>query len=198
MSIPVYSSEIRWFSKDKSLLKEIFDKLPGNGIPEKERTDYYLLNTGADVGIKIREDKHEIKHLCTDREPTKDLGPIEHWVKWSTDPQNNILNTIPRQLMRPWLAVTKSRQKKKYGIHPATGQFICTEGRPDDGCGVEHTQITIGEGEWYSLGLEAFGTYHSSRKNLLDTIEYTDLKVPRHAEITCMGYPEFLKTVLIK
>jgi len=202
MTIPYYSSEIRWFSKDKDNLLNIYKRLPseGNicGVKEPVRTDYYLKTGLISTSIKIREEKHEIKVKCWDDEvyepSKKKLGKIEHWSKWSTEEENNIINTISEAQRTDWISVTKKRDKKKYAINKSTGQVEYTVGRPDDGCGVEYTELEINGSSLYTFGLESFGTYRCTRENLMEVLElFKDyIKAKDLGELECMGYPEYL------
>lgn len=132
MNSPLFSSEIRWFSQEKHFLHQIFTEISGTGWQEPDRIDYYLRYQGIDTGIKIREGKHEIKVRNADNKLLQN-GVVEHWTKWSTKEEKNVLNTIASGQMSQWLPVKKERAKKKFVWNKSTGQMEYTEGFADDG-----------------------------------------------------------------
>ncbi len=189
------SSEIRWFSKDKDLLWEVYENLPekGEGTRESDRTDYYLKSGTISTGIKIREGNHELKVKCADDE---DLGHgvMEHWIKWSTSEEENILNTIDDEFLRDWIPIKKNRFKKSFKIvrqgklEPIADMF------PPEGCGAEFTEIYFPSKELtlYTFGMEAFSSTNRERENLMIAIEVLDLDFSSFKEFNSYGYPQLL------
>ncbi|MDT0645692.1 hypothetical protein RM545_03230 [Zunongwangia sp. F260] len=115
--MPFKSSEIRWFSREKQVLWDVFENLQksGPGNPEEERTDFYLSSNTPNSGIKIREGKHELK-VKTDKDEKLEFGLLQHWSKWSYAEEENILNSVNSNLLDDWLKLTKNRAKKSYKI----------------------------------------------------------------------------------
>lgn len=189
------SSEIRWFSQDKELLWNFYEALPekGEGTREADRTDYYLKSGTINTGIKIREGNHELKVKCTE-DAELDVGVMEHWIKWSTSEEKNILNTIDDELLGDWVGVKKKRFKKSYeitGLEKAEflhGEFV------DEGFGVEFTeiQLQILDQPIYTVGIEAFSAKNQQRENLLNGIKILDMDLSPFKGLDSYGYPQFL------
>lgn len=192
------SSEIRWWSTDKDILWEFYERLPekGEGNREPDRTDYYLESDTINTGIKIREGNHELKvKRAIDEE--LDLGTMEHWIKWSTSEESNILNTVDNQLLDEWISVKKERYKKTYKITNQTEIEFIKDGFPAEGCGAEFTVIQVqgSQKTIYSAGLEAFSSSDRERENLLNLIEKLNLDFSSFSRKDSYGYPEFLLQV---
>lgn len=194
MKQPFYSSEIRWFATNRTHFEKLHAQLPGHGIKEPKRTDYYLKTNLIHSGIKIREGKHEIKVKCAPDEQ-HGLGIIEHWCKWSTHEPNNILNTVDQSLRQEWIPVEKIRWKKAYRIDPVTNSISYQEGFFDDGGNIEFTELKINQSSSniYTFGLEAFGTHRSCKQNILGLLSFLDLDTKVFERDINMGYPAYLK-----
>ncbi|NBC67274.1 MAG: hypothetical protein GVY07_16655 [Bacteroidetes bacterium] len=190
------SSEIRWWSTDKDILWEFYEKLPkkGEGNREPDRKDYYLESHTINTGIKIREGNHELK-VKRAKDEELDFGMMEHWIKWSTSEERNILNTVDNQLLDDWISVKKERFKKTYKIINQNEIEYVREGFPAEGCGAEFTKIQVQESEKtiYTVGLEAFSSSNRERKNLLNLIEQLDLDFSFFRKKDSYGYPDFLQ-----
>lgn len=195
MNNPLYSSEIRWFSQDRHFLHRLYADIPGKGRKESERTDYYLKYQGIDTGVKIRQGRHEIKVKNANNEHFQ-KRVIEHWTKWSTKEERNILNTIAVDHLSQWLPIKKERSTKIFLWNKSTGKMEYTEGFPDDGCGVEYTILQVRGQNWYTFGLEAFGTYRSCKENLLAALDFLNLPDINNKEYWNFGYPRFISELL--
>lgn len=197
MNNPYNSSEMRWFSTKKEAIYNLYKALPseGNidGIHQDKRTDYYLKTSLISTSVKIREGRHEIK-IMSGVDKIKPFGIIEHWAKWSTSEVDNILNTICEEYRKDWISIKKNRYLKKFAINESNGKVEYSTGFPDDGCGIEYTELIINKSKFYTFGLESFGTHRSSLKNLLDVLKFLNLEKIRTNGLMYMGYPEFIKT----
>lgn len=182
-------------------METIFRKLPfqssGSGeksselAPQPERTDLYLETGLLSCGIKVREGNHEIKLKSDKDEKVEEIGKVEHWSKWSSSEELNILNTIDRSLLGDWIEVRKKRFLKVYEIKKDRSVAFTTE-FVDDGCGVEFTVLNVDGDTYYSFGMEAFNTFNSGIENLLAVWNAFGLKRSQFKGIRCMSYPEFL------
>ncbi|NNK71837.1 MAG: hypothetical protein HKO94_01470 [Flavobacteriaceae bacterium] len=190
------SSEIRWFSSEKESLESIFRSLPGEFDNAQERTDYYLITALANTGIKIREGRHELKLKRDSDEFIESIGTIEHWAKWSSTEEQNILNTIEDIHLSDWLAVIKKRFLKIYSVSKNGKNVANAYGFVHDGCGVEFTILKIDDQMVYTLGLEAWGRYHKSGDNLIKVFRYLKLNPDFFKNTICMSYPEYLKNFI--
>jgi len=169
----------------------------GEGKRESDRTDYYLLSNLVHTGVKIREGKHEIKARSGQAE-TRPFGLVEHWIKWSSDEKENIINSIaPHQLVE-WMAIEKKRYKKLYEV---TGKNVLQPSKKDyvdDGCGVEFTYIFIPSEKkrLYTLGLEAFATRYTPQHNLYLALDQLELDLAHLKDLDSYGYPEMIKRLV--
>lgn len=190
-----HSSEIRWFSQDKELLWKLYKSLPepGEGTRETDRTDYYLKSGTLNTGIKIREGNHELKVKCAEDEKL-DFGVMEHWMKWSTSEEKNILNMIDEELLEDWVSVKKKRFKKRYEITDQKKPEPVKEDFVKEGCGAEFTEIRLKKLDQplYTFGFEAFSARNRQRENLLSAIKNLDVDLSPFKELDSYGYPQLL------
>ena len=117
---------------------------------------------------------------------------IDHWVKWSSSEDKNILNTVDINLLSDWLPVKKLRYSKSYTISDTSGKIKSNTGFTPDGCGVEFTELTIDEKKIFTFGLEAWGTNSSSKDNLISVFRSLNLKSDYFKGTSCASYPEYL------
>lgn len=190
------SSEIRWFTQKKELIWDLYERLsePGEGTRESDRTDYYLMSGTINTGIKIREGNHEMKVKRAGDEEL-DFGVIEHWIKWSTTEEKNILNTVDEKMLVDWVAVKKKRFKKSYEIadkqtlRPLREEFV------NEGCGAEFTEIYLQELDQplYTFGFEAFSAGNKQRENLQTALNIFEIDFSQLKGLESYGYPQLLE-----
>lgn len=190
------SSEIRWFTQKKELIWELYESLPepGEGTRESDRTDYYLKSGTINSGIKIREGNHELKVKRAEDEQL-DFGVMEHWIKWSTSEEKNILNTVDGKMLGDWVAVKKIRFKKSYEIvnketlRPIQEEFV------NEGCGAEFTEIHLQELDQplFTFGFEAFSAGNKQKENLLNALNILKADFSQLKELESYGYPKLLE-----
>lgn len=144
---------------------------PGGGIT---RVDEYLRQPGqAELGIKRRGEKPgvEIKGLVAlgqDRSPEPFSGRVEIWSKWSSA----VLRIDPAAA----IAISKQRWLRKFDTGAEAAREIALDERespasgeplPREGCNFEWTILRLPDGvQWWTLGLEAFGSLNSVERNL--------------------------------
>jgi hypothetical protein len=186
------SSEIRWWSDHKNKLWDIYASLPGQGVEETARTDYYLKTPSTLTGVKIREGNHELK-VKSGPDESLDYGVIEHWTKWSHPTEKSILETIREELLTDWIAVTKKRLKKTYAIK-SQSRLHTVEGWVEEGCGVEFTEVHFPASDKtaFTLGMEAFSSTGHQKKNLLTVLKALSIDYSSLTGFDSFGYPEFL------
>lgn len=189
------SSEIRWFSQERDLLWELYERLPesGKGTRESDRTDYYLKSGTLHTGIKIREGNHELKVKCAVDEELA-IGVMEHWMKWSTPEDKNILNIVDEKLLDDWVPVKKKRFMKRFKITERNNPEPVKEDFETEGCGAEFTEIHLKKLDQplYTLGFEAFSAENRQRENLLSAIKHLDVDRSPLKELDSYGYPQLL------
>ena len=157
------TTEVRWFVPgpvpDEAQLW--FEGL-GWPVEMAERTDRYLVPASADEpGIKLREGLIEVKartavlgveHLA----PSVD-GVSETFRKWSFP-----LAEAPPTPSAGWIDVAKTRRLRTY-----TQEIADAAEGPEIGCSVELGEVRLGDGVWWTVCLEAFGSDEAARLNII-------------------------------
>lgn len=157
------TQEVRWFFPKPLAVDESILTSSGLSFRECEpRVDFYLAHVDANLGIKIRESKVEVKEqrgrqqrFMFDKSVT---GYRQDWVKWSftLKESDDVINTIYRGHSH-WLRVEKAIISLKiYRQNGTTNVSSALEETPP-GCQVDYTRVTIRNRHWFTLGLECFG-----------------------------------------
>jgi hypothetical protein len=194
--MPIKSSEIRWFSENKDLLRRMYESLSpqGKGQQEEERIDYYLMSGTTETGFKVREGKHEVKVKWAADEAYS-YGQVEHWLKWSQEEEQDLISTLDEEQLSEWLEVRKRRFLKRYqlGRLQKIEPLSATAGT-ERVCSVEFSTLEIPDFHFtcYSLGIEALGP-QSSRDLLLQVINQLPIDFIMLSNLDSHGYPAFLK-----
>jgi hypothetical protein len=145
--------------KKDDYLNHVFVKL------EKTREDKYLLFPDCDtVSVKQRGGNLEVKALVSGPRPFSlptvgTTGRIDQWVKWSFASRFN-KDLVPElDKAGPWASVTKDRYLQKYSFDSGRMALVSPDTRPNWGCNVELTKVTIDHDAtaWSTFGFEAFG-----------------------------------------
>lgn len=199
----LYSSEIRWFTKEQNDLFEVFQSFPGLAMKETERTDFYLPTQSKDLGIKIRGEggKLEMKWLVGDKKTFsiygKERGIIEQWIKSGFKCNDPLVRSIPRipESKEIWIKIDKIRTKKKYILIENKVVPVQTFTHKYTDCEVEFTELKINDSkQFFSLGFEAFINSDISKTHLRTTLEF--LSDYLNAEIITLensfAYPKLL------
>lgn len=201
---PFYSAEVRWFSDERESLYNIYESLPGDSILESDRIDYYLNSNSESVGIKLREENHEIKCKVVD-DAVFDQCNLETWVKWSYKQKDfSILKLVDNKMMNDWIEVDKKRWKKKYEVY-GKDKVRYNNAKLDEGCGVEFTEILVEGKQFFTLGLEAFTSsekfdenyLENAMKNLILVLSFLGFKTKIKNKHFCASYPKFLKDKIL-
>lgn len=175
----LYSAEVRWFYHE-SLLEPILNWFcTGKSVsPEKTRTDHYLIFPGSEaVGVKVREGKFEIKALRgaseTVRYSSNISGRSECWIKSSYE-EEAVKAWVETLLSenQGLVKVTKVRWLRKFSLDHSKLLEVSSEERPDEGCNVELTQLTVKGEEWWTFAFEAFGEPGRVREHLQEVTGY--------------------------
>lgn len=166
------STEVRWFFNEPlpqalSRWFALFDP-----ISQAPRTDYYLNFTdNADIGIKLREEQIQIKHVVADlgvQHFTNAEGQVIKYEKWSFPVVSN--SEWATLVNRPdvWVPVKKIRQMLKFTLGGGYPNKVRMDEPLDNGCEVELSKVEVKDKEYWSLAFEAFGS--SAELNLQKTI----------------------------
>lgn len=205
------SAEIRWFWRDAQtdLLREWFFQTethpvrPGGG---QVRIDYYLWDpTQIELGIKRRGDKKgvEVKGLVMQAPGSIKAGPfggpIEIWSKWTSERLKLDGTSTVTIRKRRWLRKfdNTSRQPREIALDHRE-RPLKSGSLPAEGCNVELTKIHLTNGdEWWTLGLEAFGTIQTVQRNLRSAaITLTQRQPPPSSQGIIASYPLWLSRTL--
>ncbi len=196
------TAEVRWFFHGPvpGSLRTWFYNLADYVTLEPMRCDHYLVLTEIDsLGIKVRENRVEVKQRIQARPPTvlapQISGKVELWRKWSFALSASALELEPVPNEDGWILVCKTRHIQSYteGVdRPAR-----SAGKATWGYTFELTEITLGSQQWWTLGLEAWEA--KSQNQLLDrlhaAIEHTlgpGSPIPLPADAS-YGYPRWLQ-----
>ena len=173
----LHSCEVRWFFQGH-LPREFLDWFrAGQEIVPSERMDAYLIFPGCEsVGVKQREGRFEIKAIRGASE-TISLGSgitgrSDAWVKWSYGGEG-VDNWIASLNGEPqgWLAVKKKRWLRKFSLDNHRTEEVEITAVPQEGCGIEVTMVTVRNSDWWTFGLEGFGSAHTVRGSLRQAAE---------------------------
>jgi hypothetical protein len=157
------TAEIRWFWPQQNLsLVHSWFFAGGQRVSQEKRTDRYLVFPKcSSTGVKLREERFEIKVRGETVKPCplpKGVeGQVEFWRKWSHDnfwPPAKLKNLHRSD---SWQIVSKHRLLRRFS---AKGKEIASEIHElESGCQVELGQVTTSSeaSSWLTLGLEAFG-----------------------------------------
>ncbi len=132
---------------------------------EAERADEYLRFPDCDtVGVKQRQGKLEVKALVASPRPyaiesAGASGRIDQWVKWGFASEHQVAIEAELDRAGPWRRVVKDRYLQKYAFNSGAMKAALPDDRPESGCNIELTKITVDAEitEWLTLGFEAFG-----------------------------------------
>ena len=139
----------------------------------ERREDRYLVDpTVPDLGVKIKDAVQlDLKGFRgsqgTLTVPGAVRGRLELWEKWSFTLH---ASALPPEDAAGWLALGKTRLRRSFQVDD--GDVV---ERPVDqaelpGCSIELTQVAIGRGLWWTLGLEATGDRDALERNLHATV----------------------------
>jgi hypothetical protein len=175
-----HCNEIRWFTKERNDLFEVFRSFPGLAMKETERTDFYLPTQSKDLGIKIRgEGKLEMKWLVGEKITYsidgKERGIIEQWIKCGFECNDPLVRSIPRipESKEIWIKIDKIRTKKKYILIENKVVPVQTFTNKYTDCEVEFTELKINDSkQFFSLAFEAFINSDISKTHLRATLEF--------------------------
>ncbi|NJO39861.1 MAG: hypothetical protein HC769_22955 [Cyanobacteria bacterium CRU_2_1] len=205
---PTYPTmEVRWFLRGAipdSIREWFLRESIAPSDPESREDWYVALPNCADVGIKLRQGKIEIKkrmsHRGVQKLSKRSKGRVEKWVKWSFE--TNSKNQELPDILTPetaWIAVKKTRQQQVYEV-ATNGDVRAIESgtQVKQGCSLEIAELFIQDQDWFSLGFEAFGqddTVEKSLERVTDRVLKRFDFFPLKARYS-LSYPKWLKMIL--
>ena len=175
---------------------------------EGTRKDLYLRDPEqVELGIKVRrsgepDERLEVKSLVDRRGEASPIGPVTIWSKSASEALR--IGGAPTILTR------KRRRLRKYGWDGAALAEIALDetekprdgGKPEAGCNVEFTRVTVEglEEVWWTLGFEAFGKLGDIEGILRACIAQclSAGPLPADGDSRPASYPEWLMRVAAK
>lgn len=155
------SWEVRWFcagEPDPSAVT-LFPEFEWSAI-EARRDVYLRLPNAADLGIKQREGRFEVKRrriVVPDVQLAPDaIGNLEQWIKWIC--QGAELGALFKSLEEIdslGIQVHKQRVRRKFRLGDIPKEVAINK-RLDRGAYLELARIQVQSQLWWSLGVEAF------------------------------------------
>jgi hypothetical protein len=205
--IPIlYTAEVRWFLRDE-LPEKVLTWFGGGrwgNEPAPEREDVYLMFPGCEsAGVKRREGRFEIK-VIRDAPESVHYAPIvngrsDSWAKWSYGKEGVAAWLGLLELEQAgWLAVKKTRWQRKISLDGSEPEEVDPMTFPGRGCNVELTSLRIEGGNWWTIGLEAYGAAESVRDHLHQVAVYFFSRhgSPLPLDATCSySYPVWLNAI---
>lgn len=169
-SSPKLTAELRWFFDHPLPFSEVFTSF---SVSEPaERQDHYLLGSGERLGVKWREGNVEVKQQQGKAEVFAEqevAGYLEQWTKWSFALEDKQALSLGSR----WLPITKRCRLLTFA-YDARRHTVSPETKLEDEnlCTLEYTHLTVVEGDYYTLGLEASGESNLVKPSLIQTIAY--------------------------
>jgi hypothetical protein len=196
------TTEVRWFERGSippSMMIWFSEIHPKIWI-EAEHTDYYYsLPDDDSIGIKLRQNRVEIKkrHLVAKpaRLTSQVSGKLETWEKWGIAPRSLEFNFTEIATDPIWVGVRKRRNLQRYQLTESLSPIpIAYHRRVAQGFALELSQITVRQADWWTIAFEFFRITNfplSENKNIISGIL---LSMPslRLDSQSSFGYPQFL------
>lgn len=161
--------EIRWFFREPPV---DLSRLLRDETELQERTDWYLMPTNIECGVKIREGLLETKLRCA-RYGQRTYGPLqgylESWKKWSLDFGADVPPSVEELAGVGWTDVDKKRYLQRFSVRNREVTQITT--RPDNGCEFEVTELSAYNQTHWTVGFEAVGDILELEANLNCVVE---------------------------
>jgi hypothetical protein len=156
---PSTTLEVRWIHRGP-LPEAMIGWLGPFGDRIERREDRYLVDpVASDLGVKIRDAVQlDLKAFRGSRAelrvPGALRGRLELWEKWSFPLH---ASALPPADAAGWLALEKIRRRRSFRVddHDVVERPVDEAELP--GCAIELTEVVLGQGRWWTLGLEATG-----------------------------------------
>jgi hypothetical protein len=193
------SKEIRWFTKteDENIISWFSSHQLHFGKGNRE--DFYMpLLERQDLGIKVRENKIEIKQRMGKggiiRLAEKVTGKIEFWDKYSftASAEDEAMKYIEKG-EADWISCKKDRiGLNVYKDFSGKLIYVGLEEIIESGCEIEYSEILVNSFTYYSICFEWFGdlTQDLPAEIATQLLSKTELQ-----QEMSMGYPEFFSSL---
>jgi len=201
------TAEVRWFNKGSipPAMMNWFTKIHPQVWIEAEHTDfYYSLPNDDTIGIKLRENRIEIKKQQAVEKSVRftplAIGAIETWEKWSIALRPAEINFDEIAADAIWVGIRKQRNLQRYRLTESLAPIpIAYHRRVPQGLTLELSQITIRREPWWTIAFEFYGIEKIKRNEIKDIIGriFTSLPDLLLDLDSSSGYPQFLNRHII-
>lgn len=206
------TAELRWFYPGTvpAAVKRWFEaEVLGPPLsPPASREDLYLAADCPDLGLKLREERLELKlrrrqlgawqisEAWVPPSGGRVTGEAEQWSKWSCDDSTE-QPLLPEAALAqgPWIPVQKVRSQRKYRIKAGqTPLSVSVTAVIDQGCSLEVTALQLLGASWWSLAFEAFGPEAELSDTLRTTVAWVfqSYDGPELQQQASYAYPAWL------
>jgi hypothetical protein len=139
---------------------------------ERREDRYFVDPSVPDLGIKIKDGVQlDLKALRGGSGrlmvPGGGRGRLGLWEKWSFPLH---ASALPPADAAGWLALQKTRRRRSFRVEGDEAEERPVDQAELPGCSIELTDVAIGEGLWWTLGLEATGSRETLERNLRVTV----------------------------
>lgn len=197
------SCEVRWFLPEvETSAEQAFA-----GIEPESRIDWYAFPCDPRCGVKVRQERYELKLLVQSGRETSiagTTGNIEHWQKWSVAFDANDTPATARLKSTGWIAVEKQRRMRVFTIDGEAVREIRDRQQhwPRAGCQFEWTAVESNGQRYSTVSFEAFSDSHDDeevRELILKTVmqhalpDLPDDALARFTSSNSYGYAQWLQ-----
>jgi len=196
------TTEVRWFDKGSipPAMKSWFTKIHPKVWTEAERTDfYYSLPNDDTIGIKLRENRIEIKKRQAVSKPIRftpqATGAIETWEKRSIALHPAGINFDEIATDAIWVGVRKRRNLQRYRLIESLAPIpIAYHRRAPQEFTLELSQIRIGKEHRWTIAFEFYETTNIPISKIQNIIKETLISLPELMldSHLSFGYPRLL------
>lgn len=209
-----YTAETRWFYAEADADEAIRKWFSAHGRQfsgKNKRTDHYLLDSSNSKGIKLRDDRLEIKINAHNWVPEilnfENYNKANSWKKYSfvlakdDEEASELIRSFAGLrsigVNNDWVRIDKERLSIKFAtnVDEETVEEVEENATPLHGCTVDYTRLQVNlRSNYLSFGFEAFGDGMMVKKSL-DLVVAEVLQaagVRGLSQDLAMSYPEFV------
>jgi len=196
------TTEVRWFNKGSipPAMMNWFTKIHPQVWIEAEHTDfYYSLPNDDTIGIKLRENRIEIKKQQVVEKSVRltplARGAIETWEKWGVALHSAEINFNEIAGDPIWVGIRKQRNLQRYRLTESLAPIpIAYHRRVPQGFTLELSRIRVKQELWWTIAFEFYGIANIPITEIQYFIKeivssLPNLQLEPHSSF---GYPQFL------
>ena len=188
---PLVTMEVRWFTSEE-IPRSLFG--PGSREPRREIIEdrYLVLPDATAVGVKLRNNKIDLKYLIRDygvrRFSPKAIGRMAMWGKVSIPVSAHLE-------IENYVRLEKERWLYALGIDPGGKIYSASfDALPPQNLNFEICKIKLDDQTWWSVCLAAYGVKDSLVKCLVSGFNYiaADVSILGLAVDQSLDFPRWL------